>query len=206
MARKLWRRFGLAAVLAASLTACGDEGGSPLAPRTVNGLMVADTNVTTFYVGRDGGRYNIGSTHRIEFPANAICDLATSSYGPGEWDKPCTPTTQPVKITAKSWTDLGGHPHVDFQPAMRFSPALSDGVLLYLKDKRSAYDPSAKILYCSGLLNLSCVDESASDPSLDVRLDAQNGFVSRRIKHFSGYNVTAGRAVEDVSLTDELLY
>lgn len=200
MTRKLWRRFGLAAMVAASLTACGDQGGSPLAPRTVNGLLMADTTVTTFTVGPWGGRYNLGSTHRIEFPANAICDLATSSYGPGEWDQPCTPTTASVRITAKSWTDAAGHPHVDFQPAMRFSPTLSEGVVLYLKDKKSAYDPSAKILYCGGVLNLSCVDESAADPSLAVKFDSPNGFLYRRIKHFSGYNVTAGRAV-DVEVT-----
>lgn len=202
MMRKHWRRFGLAAIVAATLTACGDQGDSPLAPRTVNGLLLADTTVATFTVGPSGGRYNLGATHRIEFPANAICDLATSSYGSGTWDQPCTPTTASIRITAKSWTDAGGHPHIDFQPAMRFSPTLSDGVVLYLKDKKSAYDPSAKIMFCSGPLNLSCVDESASDASLAVRFDSPNGFLYRRIKHFSGYNVTAGRAVDvDVTVT-----
>lgn len=203
MALKHWRRFGLAAILASSLTACGDGADSPLAPRTVNGLVVADTAVTTFHVGPNGGRFNIGSTHRIEFPANAICDLATSSYGAGEWDEPCAPSTQSVRITAKSWTDAGGHPHVDFQPAMRFTPTLGEGVLLYLKDKKSAYDPAAKIVYCSGPLNLDCVDESAGDSSLAVRRDGPNGYVYRRIKHFSGYNVTAGRTV-DVSIDASL--
>ena len=200
MARKHWRRFGLAAILAVSLTACGDRADSPLAPRTVNGLLLADTTVTQFAVGRSGGRFNIGTTHRIEFPANAICDIPTSSYGPGEWDQPCTPTTALVRITAKSWVDLAGHPHVDFEPAMRFSPALQEGVVLYLRDKKASIDPSTKVLYCSGLLNLHCVDESVSDPSVAVKLDAANGFVYRRIKHFSGYNVTAGRAAESETL------
>ena len=76
--------------------------------------------------------------------------------------------------------------------------------MLYLRDKRAAYDPSSQILYCSGLLNLSCVDESVADPSVAVYRDAPNGFVYRRIKHFSGYNVTA-RAAE-VSLDGELAY
>ena len=203
MTRKLWRRFGLAAMVAATMTACGDQGSSPLAPRTVNGLLLADTTVTQFAVGRSGGSFRIGTTHRIDFPANAICDIATSSYGPGEWNQPCTPTTSLVRITAKSWVDAAGHPHVDFEPAMRFSPELSEGVVLHLRDRRAALDPNAKVLYCSGLLNLDCVDESIADPSVAVKFDAPNGFVYRRIKHFSGYNVTAGRAVDvDVSSLD----
>ena len=200
MTRKHSWRIGLAALLAVSLSACGDEGASPLAPRSINAALTSDTVVTEFTVWPGGGKYNIAGTHRIVFPAAAICDLATSGYGAKLWDAPCVPSALPVRITAKSWLDASGHPQVDFQPAMRFSPTLGDGVQLFLMDKKSAYDPSAKILYCAGTTSSTCVDESLTDPSLATRTDAPNGFVYRRIKHFSGYNVTAGRAVEEVSV------
>jgi hypothetical protein len=216
MTRKLSWRIGLAAVLAVSLAACGDEGGSPLAPRSVNATLTSDTVVTEFTVWPSGGRFTVGGTHRIVFPAAAICDLVTSGYGPRLWDAPCVPSVLPVRITAKSWVDAEGRPQVDFQPAMRFAPTLGDGVQLFLLDKKSALDPSAKILYCggsnsgsgsnsSGSGGGSCVDESLNDASLVTRFDSPNGFVYRRIKHFSGYNVTAGRATVDVELSGEEL-
>ena len=216
MARRARNRFAAAALLAATLSACGESGTSPLAPHAINGALIVDTTVAEFTVWPGGGKYTIAGMHRIAFPAGAICDLATSGYGPRMWDAPCVPSVLPVRITAKSWLDGQGHPQVDFQPAMRFSPTLGDGVQLFLMDKRSALDPSAKILYCggsnsgsgssstgssgssgSGSGGTSCVDESIADASLVTRFDAPNGFVYRRIKHFSGYNVTAGRAVEE---------
>src|SRR5215212_6856372 len=119
---RLWR-FGVVAMFAVLMTACAEDGASPLAPRTISGAQAtADTVVTEFTVGPGGGRFNVGGTHRIAFPAAAICDLATSSYGPTTWNSPCLPSALPVRITAKTWTDGDGHPRVDFSPAMRFAP------------------------------------------------------------------------------------
>jgi hypothetical protein len=205
MAQKHWWRSGLAALLAASAIACTDEGRSPLEPRAMaadrgssygSGSSAASSRVDTAYasftVTQAGGNFNLAGGLKIEFPAMAICDLATSSYGAGRWEEPCLPQVLPVRVTMKGWYDTEGMPHVDFQPAMRFNPSLRTGVELYLQERRSVIDPNSKILYC--VTAEQCVDESLTDASLATRFES-NGFVYRRIKHFSGYNVTAGRAV-----------
>src|SRR5437764_4526430 len=33
--------------------------------------------------------YQLGAGNSITFPAGSLCDPSTSSYGMGEWDKPC---------------------------------------------------------------------------------------------------------------------
>jgi hypothetical protein len=143
--------------------------------------------------------YVIGA-HKIVFGAGlaSICSPSKSSYGNTEWDKPCTAATSDVTIAAKSWYDAYGHPQVDFSPALRFVPTSDPArmVMLYLKDRAEASRlVGRQILYClkftsSGKGNTSCVDESLVDPTLATYLDT-NGFLVRRIKHFSGYNVAA---------------
>ena len=140
--------------------------------------------------------FNIGS-HKIVFGAGlkSICSLKGTSYGTTEWDKPCTPATNDVVITAKSWYDAYGHPQVDFYPALRFVPTTDPSrmVRLYLKDKAEAARlVGRQILYCPVLAGVrpNCVDESLTDPTVATVLDT-NGFLVRRIKHFSGYNVAA---------------
>lgn len=207
MVRRHWLRTGFAALGVALLSACSDQRSSPLEPQlqahTVSGAMVGDTVVSEFTVSPWGGRYSVVSgLLKIDFPAGAICDIPTSSYGPSEWDKPCVPTTQSVRVKSKAWLDAQGHPHVDFQPAMRFSPAIVGGVQLYLKDPKGLFDPNASIFYCA--TDTNCYDESLTDASLRTRYDSSNGMFYRRIKHFSGYNVTAGRVAE-VSVEDSAL-
>ena len=38
----------------------------------------------------------------------------------------------------------------------------------------------------------TCVDESLTDPSLGVTADYQNNVLSRRLKHFSAYQIARG--------------
>ena len=207
--KQRWR-IGIAALGAALVSACADQGPTtPLAPREVSRItyMVGDTAFADITVMPTGGRYTLVSgLLKIDFPAAAICDLATTSYGPSEWDKPCVPTVLPVRVKSKAWLDAEGEPHVDFQPAMRFSPAIVGGVQLYLRDPKGMFDPNARIFYCA--TDTNCYDESLTDASLRTRYDATNGMYYRRIKHFSGYNVTAGRAaevsVDDVSTIGEM--
>ena len=77
-------------------------------------------------------------------------------------------------------------PFVQFQPPLRFVPGRVS--TLYLTDKKASLDLLSKIVYCpdSG----ACVDEALSDPSLLTFRNTQ-GYLYRRIKHFSGYNVAA---------------
>lgn len=193
MARKQRWRIGFAALAAVLVTACADRGPAtaPEAPRKLNAsYMVSDTVYSDFTVSPLGGRYSVVyGLLKIDFPAGSICDISTSSYGPGEWDKPCVPTVLPVRVKSKAWLDAQGEPHVDFQPAMRFSPAVVGGVQLFLRDPQGLFDPTARIMYCA--TESKCFDESLTDATLRTRFDSYNGMYYRRIKHFSGYNVTA---------------
>ncbi len=45
---------------------------------------------TSFTVTSAGGTFRIGGLYALQFPANSICDPATSTYGPGTWNDPCT--------------------------------------------------------------------------------------------------------------------
>ena len=40
----------------------------------------------------------LGASH-LEIPANAVCDLATSTYGAGHWEEGCAAQTDTFTIT-----------------------------------------------------------------------------------------------------------
>jgi hypothetical protein len=157
--------------------------------------MSADTVVVTFTVGTNAAAaaaFDLGNGHKIDFPyaAGSICDPAASSYGAGEWDRPCAASKTPVTITAKSWVNAAGLPQTDFEPAMRFVPGHKKSVLLSLKDKDLEYAAGQQVLFCTAD---GCVDESAADASVKTVYDSTNGFWRRPLKHFSGYSVGVGR-------------
>jgi hypothetical protein len=182
------------------LSACSDIATEPKAqaldhssgPNFLLGLGGggSDTSITTFTVKPGvSGTYWIAGVHKISIPAYAICSLK-SSYGPTEWDKPCTPESNSVVITAKSWKDKSGHPYIDFKPALRFSP--SKTVTLYMKESLLNKLLSYRIDYCPIGVSSGCVNESLRDSTLKAVLDLLNNYVYRRIKHFSGYHVAVG--------------
>lgn len=152
---------------------------------------LVDTTLTSLVVDPTvTATYTIGGVHKLYVRAGGICDL-TSSYGLGTWDLPCLPATSPILITAKSWYDAAGHPHVDFSPQLRFVPDdTTASARLFLRDWIGAFDRASVIDYCN---DSGCVDESVTDTSLVTQRDTTSGFVFRRIKHFSGYEVAAGR-------------
>ncbi len=160
---------------------------------TVTGILGLnlDTLVTVFAIDpSETATYHIGNTHRLIVQQGGLCALS-APYGVNLWDTVCEVASLPVLVTAKSWTDSQGRARIDFTPSLRFAP-LAGGqpsAVLYLKDNAAAHDLSSKILYC-GLL--SCMDEGASDPTMATMHDAANGWVYRRIKHFSGYQVATG--------------
>lgn len=155
-----------------------------------------------------GGTFRVGREHWITFEPDAVCDPKRSSYGPGEWDKPCATLHKKIAITAVSSFDADGHPYVKFEPALRFAPDRT--VTLSLYDRHAELNESLKILYCTltkyssnsgsgsadddeayGNRDLSCVDESLTDPSLATHIDMNGHRLYRRIKHFSGFNVAS---------------
>ena len=129
----------------------------------------------------------------IVFPAHSLCDTERSSYGPGEWDKPCVQERSSTTVQVKAWIDDNGHARVDFDKHLRFVPTSnpSDWVVLTFADLEASLDPFFNILYCPTATS-ACYDESKTDLSLLTVRNPLTGRVTRRIKHFSGYNVAAG--------------
>jgi hypothetical protein len=168
-----------------------------------------DTSVATFVVDPETrSLHELGRGHQIGFPAHSICDPAVSTYGTTEWDKPCEPLTQPLAIEIKSWRTETGHARVEFSPELRFVPdagadsllppqpehfmaSETGAVVLYLKDVTAARTQSLDILWCGP--TGECIDESLNDAGANTWYDGPDGYVYRRIKHFSGYNISAGR-------------
>jgi hypothetical protein len=194
--------YTLLVTMAAALAACSDSTTSPqiAAPATtaaVQGstqdltfsgviqfsITINPSQNTTFYLGAGNSLY---------FPAGSLCS-SSSTYGSGEWDKPCTKATSSVTVNVKAWLDAKGKPRVDFDKHIRFAPTNdpSKFVVIQFADLEAALDPFFNILYCPQV-NSACVNEAKTDLSLLTVRNPLTGKVTRRIKHFSGYNVAAG--------------
>ncbi len=195
--------FSLVAIGAVTLTACSENAMAPSAPEATSAPAVqgstADLAATdtirfsmTIYPWQTTSIY-LGNGNSLIFPAHSVCDPNTSGYGPGSWDKPCTPTSSTITENVKAWLDKYGHVHVDFDKHLRFVPTTA--VVLSFADLQASRDPMFNILYCPSA-NSQCVDESKTDVTLVTVRDPITGKVTRRIKHFSGYNVAAGDASE----------
>jgi hypothetical protein len=181
------------------LAACAGEATAPKAaqhPSLLRNSPFVPTALQKALVGVSDGTYSftidpsvdqslsLGASH-LDIPANAVCELSSSSYGPDFWNDGCTPETAPLTITAVVKNAATDHPSVQFEPAMRFSPDKNVSLYLYVTDQ-ATLDATRVMKYCNGT---TCVDESLVDPSLQSNVDATNNVVFRRIKHFSGYVV-----------------
>jgi len=99
-----------------------------LSPGGVPTLDVTPTfsswRVTTFTLTSAGGKFSTGDgLYTLVFPANSVCDPATSSYGPGTWDQPCTTLADGQSVTVTATYGFTNHGlSVDFSPALRFNP------------------------------------------------------------------------------------
>jgi hypothetical protein len=182
------------------LAACAGESTAPVTTSGTSALRTSPfvpTGAQKALVDVEDGTYtftidptqdqslSLGAS-RLDIPANAVCELATTSYGAQYWNDGCTPETASVTITAVVKDAATDHPSVEFQPAMRFDPQANVGLYLYVTD-RATLDNSRVIKYCN---ESGCMDESLSDPDLHSNVDVENQVVFRRIKHFSGYVVT----------------
>src|SRR5687767_9967097 len=197
-------RWSTLAALVAFTAACADSslapsfhkadrlpGGAPNMLIVINS-MAADERSAEFTVDQGGGYFRMGK-HGIVFPRNAICDPARSSYGPAFWDDECVTLRTPIRIRAELRTQ-DGREWVDFTPELRFKPSRnpSDWVWIYmLAGETAVLDQSLNILW-SPAIGVPGIDESLDDPSLKTYV--MGGYAYRRIKHFSGYNVTSGRS------------
>lgn len=137
-----------------------------------------------------GGVISVGN-YRVYFSPNALCDPATSGYGPGTWDKACTPLGADYTLPAAYWTENGAS-FVEFLDDLRFDP--SRWVIMVAK----APDGASEILYFTRTESgeLQKVRESESDESVKTYLSS-TGELFRRVKHFSGFLVSSGRWCEE---------
>lgn len=211
MARYRISTLGTLALMGVLLTGCAADSVRPLALPTsqLRTSPFAPTGAQKALVGVSDGTYSfvidpsqdqslaLGASN-LQIPANAVCNLATSSYGTDHWNEACTAQTDTFTITAVVRNATTDHPSVDFEPALRFSPDKSVSLYLYVTDQ-ATLDASRVVKYCS---LTGCVDESIADPSLASSVDLVNRVVFRRIKHFSGY-VIAG-LTDDPSLDPTL--
>jgi len=170
--------------------------------------MFSNYRTTSFVLTSSGGTFSIGDgLYTIVFPANSVCDPATSSYGPGTWDAPCTTVQagQSIAVTATYGFTKNGL-SVDFSPALRFDPSkevrISTGVYAPILTAFSSYfaaNPSALHflgIYYAPSLDAAGTTDAAFDPSLITHVNLSTGIVWRRVKHFSGYSVTTGLPCE----------
>jgi len=159
---------------------------SPFVPSGAQRALVgvADGTYTYQIDPTEAQSLQFGASH-LDIPANAVCDLATSSYGVGTWNDSCAAQTDTFTITAVVKDAATDHPSVEFQPALRFNPASTVNLYLYVTDQ-ATLDASKVMKYCNAD---GCVDESIADPDLRSNVDVENKVVFRRIKHFSGYVV-----------------
>jgi hypothetical protein len=229
----LRRSTGLIALLALVLAGCGGDqlaGPGPEAtpwggisvgrapagvPRAdvIIEYMAEDSASADFTVTPSGGVFNLGP-HAIYFPANAICDPATSSYGPTEWDKPCDVLTTPIRFHAEI-REIDGRSYVDFSPAVRFVPTEdpANAVWLYMKTAALSTDPDTalamlrrmSVMYSTEIGDVG-TNEALVDSSLRTYVWLDGGIAFRRIKHFSGYNVYDGNTrTRSYDMTDDSL-
>jgi hypothetical protein len=193
---------------AIGLAACGESAvgpksqapSAPSSPAAVGGgsnATLTGFDTIRFSIVIDPARatyYNLGAGNSISFPAGSLCDPSKSTYGVGEWDKACTLATAPLTVNAIAWLDSTNHPHIDFNPSVRFVPSADPAgwVTISFTDYYASWMSSSAIGYCRNL-SATCVDESKFDPTMTTVRDAITGRLTRRIKHFSGYNVFSGR-------------
>jgi hypothetical protein len=195
--------LALLAVAAASLAACSDTAvvtsePQPSAVSYGEGSTqdLAGTDTIRFSITIDPNRttnYYLGAGNSITFPQGSLCDPTKSTYGVGEWDKPCTVAKTALTVNAKAWLDRKGNPRIDFSRDVRFVPSAdpSKWVVLTFASLQASLDPMFNILYCPSA-NSTCQNEAKKDPTLVTVRNPLTGKVTRRIKHFSGYNVAAG--------------
>jgi hypothetical protein len=201
------RNGALLTALACVLAACSEGPTSPLASNgfdrsaplmsssdgSGNGGRGQDAGSRTFTIWPGYAVIQRFGDHYLNLPANVVCDPATSGYGQDVWDQPCDVLQRPIDVTA-TWSDVNGQPVISFSPDLRFVPSDDESrwVKLSLKDSKGI-DPAKyyTVLWFNRATG-AWVDEAAADASLRAQTNQSGNLVTRRLKHFSDWELWAG--------------
>ena len=173
----------------ASFTRGGRDGRGP---RRTDPRRYADHGTpldsTTFTLTSQAGIYRFG-TNALFVASGALCDIS-SPYGSAYFNdaSSCVQPAAPIQVTVY-WGLRHGQPYVEFSPELRFNPADdAPKAVLALSDKVETQNNAFQILWRNeaGVW----VNEALTDPSLKA-FELGPDMIARRIKHFSGYNVSA---------------
>ncbi len=178
-------------VMQQAVVAAEIETPAPGDTRFHTGAMVYPANSVTYQFVVDPTRPQafIVGLHIVYFPAYSICDPDASGYGTNYWLQSCPKLTTPIVITATTWLDALGRAQIDFANSIRFYPNNAGQLpAIYLRDPSAALSVMGRIDYCSAT---GCVNEAATDATLQTQRDPITGYLFRLIRHFSGYNVWA---------------
>jgi hypothetical protein len=169
--------------------------GAPVAYSYAAPVDIKSKSVT-FELDPAGGRVKVGD-FTLDYPANAVCDPATSGYGEDTWELPCETLNGPITITATYWW-VNKTSFVDFQPDIRFSPEKE----VFISTKRGA--KKAEDLDAFTMYYFKSVGSTwyfYNDGSVDQTVATQRDFdtkrVWRRVKHFSGISLSSGMICDE---------
>ncbi|MDQ2667418.1 MAG: hypothetical protein M3Z05_15580 [Gemmatimonadota bacterium] len=183
------------------LSACSADTTSapsaPLAATSATSMFVPSASAKALIGVADGtyavlvnptvdNSFNLGLNH-LDIPADGICNLLNSGYGPTYWDKPCKAQRVPIVLTVIIKNSQSSHPSIDFFPAMRFNPKKTVELYMYAPHVSKDDAKNWQMLYCPDRGH--CFDESLGDAALLTSIDYTNNVLFRRVKHFSGYTV-----------------
>ena len=171
--------------------------GSPQLSLNVDASSSDDVDFT---VTPNGGTFVLGS-NAVVFPARSICDPSVSSYGPGTWDQPCVALKGALRIHATIRTAKLGT-WVDFSPSLRFVPSNDSKqwvyIYMYTPSVIGVTDLSKYSILWAPALGADGVNDAAGDGTLRTYIDTDSGVAMRRIKHFTAYVTSSGRACDPV--------
>jgi hypothetical protein len=134
--------------------------------------------------------------HRVQIPADVVCDPMTSGYGQSQWDKSCATLRAPLVITAQWGTLRSGDAFVKFTPDIRFAPSADPTKWAAVRLQSGKPLPKGQSYGVAWWQNGSPIDEGTTDVTQKSLKDPFDG-VSRRVRHFSGYSITVGFAGEE---------
>lgn len=192
-------------MVAAAASACHEAAApvasEPAVEHVLAGVSYSATAGATFsfVVPVDPTRDNVytDGTTTVRIPAGAICDPATSSYGPGTWDSPCTPAASLLRIPVTVRVLSPGRAVLHFGLDMRFVPTNDPARQVTMTVNAPAVKTTSENLRRFAIFWLpsgsdKVVDEAATDGSVVTVIDRTSGKLTRRLKHFSGYVIRDG--------------